>query len=51
MNQNDLMRLGMALGMLYGVYKVAKDERVRAMALGVAGIVIAKRVPVLKDQL
>jgi hypothetical protein len=43
------MNMGMALGMLYGVYKFAKDERIKAMALGVAGVVIAKNTPVIKN--
>ncbi len=39
-----------ALGILYGVYKFAPQQQVKAMALGVAGIIVAKQVPILKDQ-
>lgn len=44
-----MMNLGIALGILYGAYKFAKDDRIKAMALGAAGVVIAKRTPVLKN--
>lgn len=43
------MNLGIALGSLYAVYKFAKDERVKAMVLGVAGVVVAKNTPVIKN--
>jgi hypothetical protein len=43
------MNLGIACGILYGVYKFAKDDRIKAMALGAAGVVIAKQTPVLKN--
>ncbi|MGZ3319674.1 MAG: hypothetical protein ACXU9C_01695 [Xanthobacteraceae bacterium] len=49
MTQQQLVNMGMALGSLYAVYKFAKDERIKAMALGVAGVVIAKNVPVIKN--
>lgn len=49
MNQSELVKAGMALGILFGVYKLVKNDHVRAMALGVAGVVIATKVPVLKD--
>lgn len=51
MSQAELTKMAMALGMLYAVYKFAPHPAAKAAALGVAGIVVAKRVPVLKDQL
>jgi hypothetical protein len=51
MNQSDLTRMAMALGMLYAVYKFVPHPAAKAAALGVAGIVVAKRTPVLKDYL
>jgi hypothetical protein len=49
MLQSDLTRMAMALGMLYAVYKFVPHPAAKAAALGVAGIVVAKRTPVLKD--
>lgn len=50
MSQSELTKMGIALGILYGVYKFAPQQQVKAMALGVAGIIIAKQVPILRDQ-
>jgi fructose/tagatose bisphosphate aldolase len=49
MSQTELTKLAMALGILYGVYKFVPHPAAKAAALGVAGTVIAKRTPVLKD--
>ena len=49
MSQSELTKLAMALGILYGVYKFAPHQAIKAAALGVAGVVVAKNVPVLKD--
>lgn len=51
MTQNEMVRMAMALGMLYGVYKFVKNDHVKAAALGVAGVVIAKNVPLIRDLL
>jgi hypothetical protein len=51
MSQTELTRMAMALGMLYAVYKFVPHPAAKAAALGVAGTVIAKRTPVLKDYL
>lgn len=51
MSQSELTKMAMALGILYGVYKFAPQQQIKAMALGVAGIIIAKNVPILKDQI
>jgi hypothetical protein len=49
--QAQLIKMGTALAILYGVYKFVPNAAARAAALGVAGVVIAKQVPVLKDTL
>lgn len=51
MSQSELTKMAMALGMLYAVYKFVPHQAAKAAALGVAGIVVAKRTPVLKDYL
>lgn len=50
MSQAELTKVAMALGMLYAVYKFGPAPA-KAAALGVAGMVIAKRVPILQDQI
>lgn len=51
MNQQELMKVGMALAICYAAYKFIPHPAAKAAALGVAGVVIAKRTPVLKDQM
>ena len=51
MNQSDLTKLAIALGMLYGVYKFVPGQHGKAAAIAVGAVLIAKRVPILKDQL
>jgi hypothetical protein len=45
----DLQKAGIALAVLFAVYKFVPNAAAKAAALGVAGIVIAKRVPYVKD--
>lgn len=49
MNSSDLTKLAVAAGMLYGVWKFAPNDAVKAMALGVAGVIAAKKLPFVKD--
>jgi hypothetical protein len=49
MSQAEMTKLAMALGILYGVYKFVPNQLAKAAALGVAGMIIAKRTPILKD--
>lgn len=51
MNQAELTKMAMALGMLYAVYKFIPHPAAKAAALGVAGVVLARKVPVLRDQI
>jgi hypothetical protein len=46
-----MTRLAMALGILYGVYKFVPSQAAKGAALGVAGVIVAKNVPILKDSL
>lgn len=49
MNQADLMKLGIALGICYGAYRFAPNALVKAAVLGVAGVVVFKQVPYVKN--
>lgn len=48
MTQSDLMKLGIAGGILFAAYKWG-NPMIKAGALAVAAGVIAKRVPYVKD--
>jgi hypothetical protein len=39
----------MAAAILYGIYRFAPNQAVKAMALGAAGAIVAKQVPYVKD--
>lgn len=43
------MRLGMALGACYAAYKFIPNAAVKAAVLGVAGVIVAKQVPVVNS--
>lgn len=51
MNSAVLMKLGIALGAVYAVYRFAPNPAVKAASLGVAGLIVAKQVPYVKDVL
>lgn len=51
MSQAELMKLGMAVGLCYAAYKFAPHPAVKAGALAVAAVIVAKRAPILKDSL
>lgn len=51
MNQQDLIKMGTALAMCYAAYKFIPHPAAKAAALGVAGMVIARKVPVLRDEI
>jgi hypothetical protein len=44
-----MTKLAIALGILYAGYKFIPHPAAKASILGVAGVVVAKNVPVLKD--
>lgn len=44
------MKLGMALAIVYGVYRFAPGgQAVKAAAAGVMGVIVAKQTPYVKD--
>lgn len=49
--QGNLMSLGIAAGILFAGYKFAPNPALKAMVLGVAGVVVAKNTPVLNTYL
>jgi hypothetical protein len=51
MNTAALMKLGIALGAVYAVYRFAPSQAVKAGAIAVGAVVVAKQVPYVKDAL
>lgn len=51
MSQPELTKMLMALAVCYGVYKYAPKDQFKAMALGVAGVIVARRLPIVGPQL
>ena len=49
MTQTTMVRTGIALGILYAAYKFAPHQAIKAMALGAAGVIVAKQVPYVSD--
>jgi hypothetical protein len=49
MSQSDLTQMAIALGILYAAYKFIPNPAAKAAVLGVAGTIVAKRTPVLKN--
>lgn len=50
MNQK-LVGIGIALGICYAVYKFAPNALAKTAAVGVAGTIVAKQVPYVKEAL
>jgi hypothetical protein len=48
---NPYLRAAAAVGVLYGLTKVVKDERVKAAAYGAMGVIVLKQVPVVNTAL
>ena len=49
MDQAALMKTGLALAVVYAIYKFAPQSAVKAAALGVGGVIVAKQLPFVKD--
>jgi len=47
--QANLMKLGITAAVLFGAYRFAPNAAVKAMVLGVAGVVIAKNTPIVNQ--
>lgn len=51
MTSQQVTKLAIALGMCYAAYRFVKNDAVKAAALGVGGVIVAKQIPVLREQL
>lgn len=51
LSTSQLMKLGIALGACFAIYKFAPIPAAKAAALGVAGVIVAKQVPYVQDAL
>jgi hypothetical protein len=51
MDMNKIKALGIGLAIVYAVYKYGKGDAVKAAALGVGGVMVAKNVPFVRDAL
>lgn len=51
MTQSQLTKMAIALGASFAVYKFANHQAAKAMALGVAGVIVGRQVPYVKDAL
>lgn len=49
MLSNPYVKAGIALGIVYAAWKFAPSAAVKAAALGVGGVIIAKQIPYVKD--
>lgn len=49
MDQAQLMKLAIGLGVLYAAYRFAPNPAIKAMALGAAGVVVAKQLPYVRE--
>jgi xanthosine utilization system XapX-like protein len=49
MDTTKLMNLGIAAGIVYAAYRFAPNASVKAMALGVAGVIVGRQIPYVKD--
>ena len=45
MNQADLMKLAIAAGIAFAAFKFSHNQAVKGAALGVLGVMVAKRLP------
>ena len=51
MDTSKLVPVGIALGICYAVSHFIKNPAVKAAAFGVAGVVVARQIPYLQDEL
>jgi hypothetical protein len=45
----DFKKLGIALAAVYAIYRFAPQAQVKAAALGVGGVIIARNLPFVRD--
>lgn len=51
MDSTKIVPLAVALGLCYAVQHFVKNQAVKAAAIGVAGVIVAKQVPYVQDVL
>ncbi|MGC1173127.1 hypothetical protein [Polaromonas sp.] len=51
MSKEKMIATGIALGICYGLHKFVGNNSVKAAALGVAGVIVAKNIPYLSAAL
>lgn len=51
MTSSQMTKIGFALGICFGVYKFVQHPAAKAASLGVAGVIVGKQVPYLRDAL
>lgn len=49
--KNKMMSMGVALALVYAVWKFAPGAAVKAAALGVGGVIVGKQLPYVKNAL
>lgn len=49
MDSQTLMKLAIGGAVLFAVYKFAPSNAIKAMALGAAGVAVAKQLPYTRD--
>lgn len=49
MDSATLTRLAIGGAVLFAIYKFAPSQAIKAMALGAAGVAVAKQLPYVKD--
>jgi hypothetical protein len=51
MTQSEMMKLGMALGLCFAAYKFMPNALVKAAALSVGAVIVARKTPILSAAL
>lgn len=51
LTSSQLTKLAIGLGACFAVYKFSGHQAAKAMALGVAGVIIGRQVPYVRDAL
>lgn len=51
MSQSQIVKLALALGITWGIYRFAPWPAAKAAALGVGGVIVAKQLPYVGDAL
>lgn len=49
--KKKMIGMGIALAAVFAAWKFAPNQTIKAMALGVGGVVVAKNVPYVKEAL